>query len=95
MVQRPPALSAFEFVILAALRSGQLMRGCTPRVDGAHKTIMIAQLEVATGKVTRAHHDVRVVGSDPEPDSMASAPILVPVTDLVPELDVIASASTS
>jgi len=58
MVRPPPQLSTFEFVILASLRAVQLSRGCTPRVEGAHKRIVIAQLEVASGAVVRAADDV-------------------------------------
>jgi hypothetical protein len=29
------------------------MRGCIPRAEGIHKAIVIAQLEVAEGKVER------------------------------------------
>ena len=29
------------------------MRGCIPRVERAHKVITTAQIEVATGKVSR------------------------------------------
>jgi len=54
MVHRPPEVSVFEFVVLSGLRAAQLMRGCTPRIEGTHKTIMTAQLEVAAGKVVRA-----------------------------------------
>jgi DNA-directed RNA polymerase subunit K/omega len=54
MVRLPPGLSAFEFVVLASLRAVQLSRGCTPRIEGAHKRIVIAQLEVASGAVARA-----------------------------------------
>jgi DNA-directed RNA polymerase subunit K/omega len=46
--------NAFEFVVVASLRAAQLMRGCTPRVDGTGKAVTIAQREVAAGKVTRA-----------------------------------------
>jgi DNA-directed RNA polymerase subunit K/omega len=46
-------VGAFQFVVLAALRTAQLMRGCRPRVDGAHKAIVIAQFEVAEGKVSQ------------------------------------------
>ena len=53
MVHRPSEYSAFEFVVLSGLRAAQLMRGCTARVDGGHKRITTAQLEVATGKVGR------------------------------------------
>ena len=52
MILRPPGLGAFKFVVLAGLRAHQLQRGCIPRVLGTHKLIMIAQSEVAEGKVT-------------------------------------------
>jgi len=51
VIQRPPSMGAFQFVILATLRASQLMRGCRPRVDGDHKPTVIAQCEVAEGKV--------------------------------------------
>ena len=54
MIQRPPGVGAFEFVILSTLRAAQLMRGCTPRVTGTHKATVIAQCEVAEGKVAQA-----------------------------------------
>jgi DNA-directed RNA polymerase subunit K/omega len=54
VVQRPPEFSAFEFAVLSGLRAAQLMRGCTPRIAGAHKMIMTAQLEVAAGLIGRA-----------------------------------------
>ena len=53
MVNRPAEFSAFEFVVLSGLRAAQLLRGCTPRVEGVHKTTTTAQLEVAAGKVVR------------------------------------------
>jgi DNA-directed RNA polymerase subunit K/omega len=52
-VNRPPGLNAFEFAVLAGLRAGQLMRGCTPRVNGSDKLIVIAQREIAERKVVR------------------------------------------
>lgn len=54
MVQRPSEFNAFEFVVLSGLRAAQLMKGCTPRVEGAHKIIMTAQMEIAERKVVRA-----------------------------------------
>jgi DNA-directed RNA polymerase subunit K/omega len=51
MISRPKDANPFEFVIVAALRAKQLMRGCTPRVPGGHKRTTIAQLEVVAGKV--------------------------------------------
>lgn len=53
MIQRPPGVGAFQFVVLATLRAAQLTRGCRPRVDGTHKAIVTAQVEVAEGKVTQ------------------------------------------
>ena len=53
VIHPPSDVSAFEFVVLAGLRAAQLTRGCTPRVEGSHKIIMTAQMEVATGKVVR------------------------------------------
>lgn len=53
---RPLEIGGFEFTVLAGLRAVQLMRGCTPRVAGAHKVIVTAQMEVAEGKVERAPH---------------------------------------
>ena len=53
VIQRPVGSNAFEFVIVSALRAAQLMRGCIPRVEGIHKHTTVAQMEVATGKVTR------------------------------------------
>ena len=62
MVRPPLGLSAFEFVVLASLRTAQLTRGCTPRVEGVHKRVVIAQLEVASGLVARA-----LIGDDAAP----------------------------
>lgn len=64
MIQRPPGVGAFQFVVLATLRAAQLMRGCRPRVEGMHKPIVIAQLEVAAGKVTQVLTE-RVGASNP------------------------------
>lgn len=53
MIHRPEGMGAFQFVVLSSLRAVQLTRGCRPRVDGGdHKRNVIAQLEVAEGKVT-------------------------------------------
>ncbi len=68
MIQRPAGLGTFEFVVLATLRAAQLMRGCRPRVDGVHKAAVIAQLEVAQGKVT-----AMVYEAVPDPVAVAVA----------------------
>jgi len=39
--------------VLATLRAGPLMQGCIPRTGGIHKATVIAQIEVAEGKVER------------------------------------------
>jgi RNA polymerase Rpb6 len=51
VIHRPSGMGAFQFVVLATLRAAQLMQGCRPRVDGVHKPTIIAQVEVAEGKV--------------------------------------------
>ena len=71
MIQRPAGLGTFEFVVLATLRAAQLMRGCRPRVDGIHKAAVIAQLEVAQGKVAA------MVGDEPVPEAVAVAVAVV------------------
>ena len=53
MIQRPLGVGTFQYVVLASLRAAQLMRGCRPRVEGAHKATVIAQLEVSEGKVVQ------------------------------------------
>ncbi len=57
MVSRPSRIEAFEFVVVSVLRAQQLMRGCLPRLDGEHKAITMAQMEVSAGKVTREATD--------------------------------------
>jgi hypothetical protein len=54
MITRPHGMGAFEFVVVASLRTAQLTRGCCPRVEGDHTTAVLAQLEVAEGKVAAA-----------------------------------------
>jgi DNA-directed RNA polymerase subunit K/omega len=54
VIAHPAGIGAFQFVTLASLRVIQLMSGCTPRIDGAHKKTVIAQLEVSQGKVMQA-----------------------------------------
>jgi DNA-directed RNA polymerase subunit K/omega len=54
MVQRPPAVGAFEFVVLSTLRAAQLRRGCIPTIDpGDHRHAVTAQLEIAGGHVMK------------------------------------------
>jgi hypothetical protein len=74
VIQRPPAVGAFQFVILATLRAAQLMRGCRPRIDGTHKATVTAQFEVAAGKVTQLFEAPAVVG---EPVCINAEPVQV------------------
>jgi hypothetical protein len=54
-VKRPDGVGAFQFVILASLRAGQLTRGCVPRItEGNHKLAVIAQMEISEGKVLQS-----------------------------------------
>ena len=53
MINRSPLANSFEFVIIAALRTQQLQRGCIQRVVGAHKFTTLAQMEIVAGKVGR------------------------------------------
>ena len=56
----PLGVGVFEFVILSKLRAAQLMRGAVPRVVaiGPHKHIVIAQLEVSTGRIAAIPPDI-------------------------------------
>src|SRR4051812_4451727 len=58
MTFHPVEISNFEFVKLSALRTAQLMRGCTPRVPACGKLTTTAQREVAGGKVRGLPRDL-------------------------------------
>ena len=53
MINRSTLANSFEFVIIAALRTAQLQRGCVQRVLGSHKKTTLAQMEIVAGKVGR------------------------------------------
>ena len=53
MINRSPLSNSFEFVVIAALRTQQLQRGCSQRVLGTHKLTTLAQMEIVAGKVER------------------------------------------
>jgi DNA-directed RNA polymerase subunit K/omega len=53
VINRSPLANAFEFVIIAALRTQQLQKGCIQRVLGTHKFTTLAQMEIVAGKVAR------------------------------------------
>ena len=45
--------NAFEFVIVAGARARQLLRGCTPKMEGSNKPAKLAQQEVREGKIQK------------------------------------------
>ena len=51
MVNRPADVNAYEFIVVCALRAQQLLAGCTPRLPGDHAVTVMAQMEVAAGRV--------------------------------------------
>ena len=53
MIRRPLDIGRFEFVVLSSLRAAQLLRGCPPKVEIAHKVTTTAQLEISSGVVAR------------------------------------------
>lgn len=67
MIERPAGMGRFHFVAIVRLRAAQLMRGCQPTVElnGAHKATVIAQMEVAQGKIVEL--DEPVLLADPTP----------------------------
>jgi hypothetical protein len=67
MIQRPVALNAFEFAVMAGLRAAQLTRGSVPRVEGSTKVTVIAQREIAEGKVAKVACETTVVDATPPP----------------------------
>ena len=69
---RPDGVGAFEFVVLSTLRAAQLMRGCIPKVESAHKATTTAQWEVAAGMIVNTH-DYSIVAP-----IVTTRPILVP-----------------
>ena len=54
MVLLPPDIGVFEFITLARLRAVQLAAGCSPRIGGHHSVAVLAQMEIAAGKVQAA-----------------------------------------
>ena len=57
MTETPTSLrpkNAFEFVTVASARARQLLKGCTPKVEGSPKPARRALQEVAQGVVSRS-----------------------------------------
>ena len=53
MAQTPEIRNTFELVVLAGARARQLLRGCTPRLDGPEKPARLAALEIQQGHVRK------------------------------------------
>ena len=51
-LRRAP-ITGYELAVVSALRAHQLMKGCTPRLEGEHKATTMARMEVAAEKVIR------------------------------------------
>lgn len=46
-------MNKFEYVVMSGARAKQLLKGCTPKVDGHLKPARTAMQEVKQGKVER------------------------------------------
>ena len=55
----PRPARSFEFVTVASHRAKQLLRGCTPKVDGSPKPARRALQEVAAGLVEPVESSAR------------------------------------
>ncbi len=53
MAEKVVVPNKFELVIMAGARAHQLLRGCTPKVEGPEKPARLATLEVKQGRVTK------------------------------------------
>jgi hypothetical protein len=57
MIARPSHLGSYEFVVVCALRTQQLLAGSVSRAAAGHSATITAQMEVAGGHVRRAAPD--------------------------------------
>lgn len=74
MIQPPPDMGLFQFVVISTLRAKQLVRGCVPRVNGSHKVTVTAQIEVAEGKVAAVDGAVAPPPAAPQAIPLLAAP---------------------
>ena len=47
----------FELVVMAGARAHQLLRGCTPRIEGSEKPARLATLEIKQGHIEKVERD--------------------------------------
>ena len=46
-------MNKFEYVVVAGARAKQLLKGCTPKVEGPDKKARLAMKEVKLGKIEK------------------------------------------
>ena len=46
-------MNKFEYVVLSGARAKQLLKGCTPKVEGQQKPARTAMKEVKQGKIEK------------------------------------------
>jgi len=57
MTEKVDVENKFELVIMAGARAHQLLRGCTPKIEGPEKPARLAMLEVKQGRVRKVESD--------------------------------------
>ena len=57
MAENVDIKNSFELVIMAGARAHQLLRGCTPKIEGPEKPARLAMLEVKQGRVRKVEGD--------------------------------------
>jgi DNA-directed RNA polymerase subunit K/omega len=50
-------VNKFEFVVVSGARAKQLLRGCTPKVEGPEKPARLAMKEVKQQKIEKIRTD--------------------------------------
>ena len=53
MAEKTDVKNKFELVVMAGARAHQLLRGCTPRIEGSGKPARLATQEIKQGRVKK------------------------------------------
>ena len=53
MAEKTDLKNKFELVVMAGARAHQLLRGCTPRIEGSEKPARLATQEIKQGRVKK------------------------------------------
>ena len=53
MAEKTDIKNTFELVVMAGARAHQLLRGCTPRIEGPEKPARLATQEIRQGHVRK------------------------------------------